>query len=102
MPTHDMTPLDTQGDPESILQQLIAQIRQQQTRPIVPDNPLAQIGSVLAGFAAGTQGKPNPVLENYRQERKDELSGLHEQAGIAGSLAPIENRRSQLRCPMTR
>jgi hypothetical protein len=88
-----MTPLDTQQDPESLLRQLMLQIQQRQAQPLVPDDPLAQLGSVLSGFAAGTQGKPNPALEQYRQQRKDELSGLHEQAGLASSLATIADRR---------
>ena len=64
-------------------------------QPVVPDNPLAQLGSILAGFGAGVQGKPNPVVEMYRQQRQDQLAGFQQQASIGGALGTMENQRAQ-------
>ena len=88
-----LTPLNTQQDPNSILQQLMLQIQARQNQPIIPDNPFAQAGTILSGFGAGVQGRPNPVMAQFAQQRKDDLAGMQAQAGIAGTMATLQDRQ---------
>ena len=80
---------------EQTLLDALQGIQSIRSQPLIPDNPLAQLGSILAGFGAGVQGKPNPVTEMYRQQRQDQLVGFKEQAGIGQALGSIEDRRAQ-------
>lgn len=83
---------DTSG--EVTLINLLKALQARQAQPVVPDNPLAQLGTMLSGFAAGTQGKPNPVLGQFQSMREQEMAGLTGQAQIAGSLANISNQKA--------
>ena len=86
------TPLAGSG--EATLLEALRQMQALQAQPILPDNPLVQLGSILSGFGAGVQGRPNPVVEMYRQRRQDQLAGLQQQATIGGTLGTIETQRA--------
>lgn len=92
------TPLQaptTTGDTaEQTLLAVLNKINAMQNQPIVPDNPLAQIGAALAGFGAGVQGKANPVLAQFRADREMQMQGLAQQATIANALSSLENTRA--------
>jgi hypothetical protein len=86
------TPLAGSG--EATLLRALQQMQSLQNQPMLPDNPLVQLGSILAGFGAGVRGQSNPVVEMYRQQRKDQLGGLAQQATIGGALGTIESQRA--------
>src|SRR3989304_1672194 len=83
---------DTSG--EVTLINLLKQLQARQAQPVVPDNPMAQLGTMLSGFASGVQGQPNPVLKQFQSLREQEMGGLGQQAQIAGSLATIGSQRA--------
>ena len=86
------TPLAGQG--EETLLNALRQMQALQAQPVLPNDPLTQLGAVLSGFGAGVQGQPNPVLEMYRKQRQDQLTGLGQQATIGGALGTIETQRA--------
>lgn len=86
-------PIDP-NDPNQTLVGILQQIAQLQRAPMMASNPLTQIGTALAGFGAGVQGRPNPVMEMARQQRQDELESLKTQASVAGSMATIANQKA--------
>ena len=85
-------PADLSG--EQTLLGILQRLRDLQTQPMVPNNPMAQLGTVLQGFAAGTQGRANPALEMYGGMRAQALKGLGEDAQIGGALATLTNQRA--------
>lgn len=91
---YTLNPVNTTGpDAETTLLGLLQRIGSLQNEPLVPANPAAQAGTILSGFASGFQGRPNPSLELFQQQRQQQLTGLHHQAGIAGQLATLSQRR---------
>ena len=85
-------PADLSG--EQTLLGILQRLRDLQAQPMVPNNPMAQIGTVLQGFAAGTQGKANPALEMYGGMRQQALRGLGEEAQVGGALATLKNQQA--------
>jgi hypothetical protein len=89
-------PTTTGSTPEQTLLAVLKATGDLQGQPLVPqNNPLLQVGAALSGFAAGTQGRPNPVLHQLRQERADQISALHQQAAVAGTIATLQDRVAQ-------
>lgn len=83
-------------DPETTLLTILRQIGALQGQPLVPENnPLLQMAAGLSGFAAGTQGRPNPVLAQLKADRAAQLQGLLGTAQIAGTIDSMQQRRQQ-------
>ena len=85
------------GDPNSdeTLLGVLQRLKDLSAQPLVPNNPMAQLGVMLQGFSAGTQGKANPALEMYAGQRAQALKGLGEEGTIGAALATVSNRRAQ-------
>ena len=93
-PPAAITPPTTAGaGPEQTLLAILRQIGDLQNQPLVPDNPLAQIGTALSGFAAGTKGQPNPALEAFKADRAAQMQSLLGTASIAGTIDSMQHRR---------
>lgn len=86
-----MAAFDTGNDTLGLLEALL----QLQSQPLVPsDNPALQLGSVLSGFAAGTQGQANPVLTQLASRRQQDLgTGL----AAAGMRLNVDTARQTAR-----
>ena len=82
------------GSGEQTLLAALQQMQQLQQQPVIPDDPLVQLGNMLSGFAAGTQGKPNPVYGMYADRRKTAVQGLQAQASIGSALGSLEQSRA--------
>ena len=93
MPAITQNPMDLSG--EQTLLGILQRLRDLQAQPMVPNNPMAQLGTVLQGFASGTQGRANPALEMYGGMRQQALKGLGEEAQIGGALSTLQNQRAQ-------
>lgn len=81
-------------DPVAGLMATLQQMKALQTQPIIPNNQLAQMGSIMTSFNAGLTGKPDPLYESFRRDREGQLKNLHEQAGISGTLASLQNTQA--------
>lgn len=90
-----MDPITMQATPggEETLLGILQRLRDLSQQPVVPQNPLAQLGTVLQGFAAGVQGQPNPALQMFQQQRQQEVQGLAQQAQIGGALGMMGERK---------
>jgi len=84
------------------LLQILQQIQAIQNRPLIPDNPLSQLGAALQGASAGFAGQPNPAIAQAMAQRQQQLSGLSQTAGIMGSIAGMgmQERDYKLRVDM--
>ena len=96
MPFYMLSPeiLSSDEGLTSILQRL----QELSTQPTIPNNPLSQLGTVLSGFAAGTQGRANPVLEQAMEQRKTAFTQALSQANLSLSLrreASLEKQRKE-------
>jgi hypothetical protein len=80
-------------DPVAQMQQVLQQMRALQTQPLVPNSQAAQAGTILQGFHAGIQGRPNPAIQMHLDNRALQLKNLSSQAGISTDLASIENSK---------
>ena len=60
---------------QSLLEAL-AQIQQIQQRPLIPQNPIAQLGVALQGYNAGWQGQENPTIRQTLAIKQQELNGV--------------------------
>src|SRR3990172_1026493 len=80
------------------LLQILQQIQAIQNRPLIPDNPLSQLGAALQGASAGFAGQPNPAVAQAMAQRQQQLSGLSQTAGIMGQIPTIlETQRARTR-----
>ncbi len=68
------------------------QLRDLQSTPVVPQNPMAQLGTVLQGIGSGMQGKPNPALDFWQEQRQQDLRNLQEQARVGETLGRLPDR----------
>src|SRR3990172_9148023 len=84
------------------LLQILQQIQAIQNRPLIPDNPLSQLGAALQGASAGFAGQPNPAMAQAMAQRQQQLSGLSQTAGIVGHLGDMafKERDYKLRVDM--
>lgn len=71
---------------------ILQQIQQQNAQPLVPNNPLAQLGSILSAGASGILGRPDPVMANFAADRQYRMQNMVQQAGI---LHQIQQQRLQ-------
>lgn len=90
----DVNSTESTAQDENLLA-VLQRIGDLQRRPLVPDNPWSQIGSALSAAGSGFLGKPDPVLESYRQERADQLAFLKSQADIASVTETIRARKAK-------
>ena len=93
MPAITQNPMDLSG--EQTLLGILQRLRDLQAQPMVPNNPMAQLGTVLQGFASGTQGRANPALEMYGGMHQQALRGLGEEAQIGGALTTLQTTKAQ-------
>jgi len=80
------------------LTSILQRLQELSTQPTIPNNPLSQLGTVLSGFAAGTQGRANPVLEQAMEQRKTAFTQALSQANLSLSLrreASLETQRKE-------
>ena len=93
-----MDPITMQATPggEETLLGILQRLRDLSQQPVVPQNPMAQLGTVLQGFAAGTQGQPNPALQMFQRQHEEARRGLTEQAAVGGMLSSREERKERL------
>lgn len=78
------------------LLQILQQIQALQNRPLIPENPLSQLGAALQGASAGFAGQPNPAIQQAMAQRQQQLAGLSQTAGIMGSLASMQHQQAVL------
>src|SRR3990167_1378666 len=78
------------------LLQILQQIQAIQNRPLIPDNPLSQLGAALQGASAGFAGQPNPAMAQAMAQRQQQLSGLSQTAGLMGQIATIKQQEATL------
>ena len=71
---------------------ILQRLRDLSQQPLVPQNPLAQLGAVMQGFSAGTQGQQNPALQVYAQQRQQQLGALGQTATIAGMMNTMRHQ----------
>ena len=102
MPTllDTLTPLtlggtEEQGDP--MVSGLLSGIRRLLSQPVLPNDPMSRAGSILAGFGAGVQGQPNPVIEQARKLQADELTKTLGLAQLMHSLQTEKRLQSSAR-----
>src|SRR4030067_1312875 len=69
--------------------QILQQIRAIQNRPLIPDNPLSQLGAALQGASAGFAGQPNPAIAQAMAQRQQQLSRVRQTGGGVGALSTI-------------
>ena len=74
---------------------ILQRLRDLSQQPLVPQNPMAQLGTVMQGFAAGTQGQQNPALQMYAQQRQQQLTGLGTEATIGSALSTLQHQQTQ-------
>ena len=93
-----MDPITMQATPggEETLLGILQRLRDLSQQPVVPQNPMAQLGTVLQGFSAGAQGQPNPALQMFQQQRQQEVQGLAQQAHIGGTLTTLQHQKMQM------
>ncbi len=92
-PSLDSSTLGSGGSGDAASQallQALAQIQQAQQQPLIPNNPIAQMGVALQGYASGYQGRQNPAIEQALAMRQQQMSGFGHQAQIANSLATLQ------------
>lgn len=84
------------------LLRILQQIQALQTRPLIPDNPLSQLGAALQGASAGFAGQPNPAIAQAMAQRQQQMAGLTQTAGVVGHLGDIafKERDYKLRIAM--
>ena len=84
------------------LMQILQQIQALQNQPLIPDNPLSQLGTALQGFSAGYAGQPNPAVAQAMAERQQQLAGMSQTAGLVGHLGDMafKERDYKLRVDM--
>lgn len=93
-----LSPLDTTGtSTDETLMAMLQKIGDLQSRPLIADHPLAQLGAALQGLSSGMQGKPNPAIEAAQKQRQQDISMLTQTGAIAGTLGSLrrEARREQ-------
>ena len=78
------------------LLQILQQIQAIQNRPLIPENPLSQLGAALQGASAGFAGQPNPAMAQAMAQRQQQLSGLSQTAGLMGQIATIKQQEATL------
>jgi len=78
------------------LLQILQQIQAIQNRPLIPDNPLSQLGAALQGASAGFAGQPNPAVAQAMAARQQQLSGLSQTAGVLGQIGTIKQQEATL------
>lgn len=88
----------TANDPTTQLglMQVLQQIQALQNRPLIPDNPLSQLGAALQGASAAYAGKPNPAMQQAMAQRQQQLAGMSQTAGIMGQLNTIQQQRAMM------
>lgn len=83
--------MGTGVDPaNNALLQALTQIRQTQARPLIADNPFAQLGSGLEGLAAGFRGQVNPAVQQALAVRQQQLSALGAQANLGLGISHLQ------------
>lgn len=78
------------------LLQILQQIQAIQNRPLIPDNPLSQLGAALQGASAGYAGQPNPAIQQAMAQRQQQLSGLTQTAGVLGHIGMLQHQKQQM------
>ncbi len=78
------------------LLQILQQIQAIQNRPLIPDNPLSQLGAALQGASAGYAGQPNPAIAQAMAQRQQQLSGLSQTAGVLGQIGSMQQHQAAL------
>lgn len=78
------------------LLQILQQIQAIQNRPLIPDNPLSQLGAALQGASAGYAGQPNPAIQQAMAQRQQTLSGLTQTAGVLGQIGMLQHQKEQM------
>ena len=78
------------------LLQILQQIQAIQNRPLIPDNPLSQLGAALQGASAGFAGQPNPAVAQAMAQRQQQLSSLSQTAGVLGQIATMQQHQATL------
>lgn len=81
---------------------ILQRLRDLSQQPLVPQNPLAQLGTVMQGFAAGTQGQQNPALQMYAQQRQSQMGGLAHEATIGSALNTVQNQQAERKAQQSR
>ena len=87
-----LNPLQSDDTLTGVLQRL----QDLYNQPLIPNNPMAQAGSIMSGFAAGVKGQPNPLVEQALERRKTAFSQMLGQANLALSMrreASLEQQR---------
>ncbi len=78
------------------LLQILQQIQGIQNQPLIPDNPLSQLGAALQGFSAGYAGHQNPAVQQVMAQRQQTLSGLSQTAGVLGQINMMQHQQATL------
>ena len=78
------------------LLQALTQIRQAQTRPLIANEPFAQLGAGLEGLAAGFRGQVNPAVRQALAVREQQMSALGQQAQTASAIARLQMAQQQM------
>jgi hypothetical protein len=86
--------IGTGTDPaQEALLSALAQIRQAQARPRLPESPLAQFGIALSGISSAMGGKPEPMLAQAMAGQEAALAGAKAQATIGQYLGQMAQQR---------
>ena len=100
MPAHnlsfDPTALQSDDTLNDTLTGVLQRLQDLYTQPLIAPNPMAQAGSIMSGFAAGTQGRANPAIEQAMERRKTLFTQALGQANLAMSMrreASLESQR---------
>ena len=88
----------TANDPttQAGLMQVLQQIQALQNQPLIPDNPLSQLGAALQGASAGFQGQPNPAIAQAAALRQQQLAGMGQTAGVLGQIGTMKHQEATL------
>ena len=88
----NLDPLQSDDSLTGVLQRL----QDLYNQPLIANNPMAQAGSIMSGFAAGVKGQANPLVEQALERRKTAFSQMLGQANLALSMrreASLEQQR---------
>ena len=96
MPSHNLSFDPTVLQSDDTLTGILQRLQDLYNQPVIPNNPMAQAGSIMSGFAAGVKGQPNPAIEQAMEQRKTLFTQALGQANLALSMrreASLESQR---------
>ena len=75
---------------QATLLQALAQIQHMQNQPLIPTNPISQLGVALQGYNAGYHGQTNPAIQQALAMRQQNLNNAQNNFGNQLHMATLQ------------